>query len=307
MREVVAELPRLLTLLFTWSSMLAVGMSHTFAEVFAPFRHVGRVLAALLANFVLAPVAAVLIVRAFHLRVEHALGLLLLATAAGAPILVAMVRAARGEQAIAARLIVLLVSVTVVSMPFVIPWILSHPELSGVARAEVSALAIAKPLLVNVLLPLAIGLVVRWRAASLARRARPATGRLASISLVLLLLVTTLGNLRDLAELFTTTAMAAMLAFTAVAFAIGYVCGGRDRERRVVFGLGTGQRDVAVAAVVATQAIGNDDTLVMVLDGSVAAVLLLFGIALLLRLRRRAPERPPRRWAVRFGPPAKRV
>jgi BASS family bile acid:Na+ symporter len=305
MREFLDVFPSYATIVFTWTSMLSLGLSHTFAEIFAPFRHVGRVLAALFANFVLVPLAAILIIRAFNLQVEHAVGLLLLASAGGAPIVVAMVRAARGEQAIVARLIVLLVSVTVVYMPLVVPWVLSHPDLSGMGSAEVSMLAIAQPLLVNVLLPLAIGLVVRWRAASFAARVRPYTGRLATISLVLLLLVTTFGNLGDIADLFTTPAIAAMLVFTVAAFAIGYVSGGRDRERRVVFGLGTGQRDVAVAAVVATQTIGNDDTLVMVLDGSLAAVLLLFGIAMLLRLRRRAPERTPEPWEAPLAPPAK--
>ncbi len=55
----------------------------------------------------------------------------------------------------------------------------------------------------------------------------------------------------------------------------------------------------------ATQAIGDEDTIVMVLDGSLAALLLLFAIAVLLRRRPRAPERPPERWSVPLAPPAK--
>lgn len=296
MRDFVDAFPSYATLVFTWSSMLTVGLSHTFAEVFAPFRRVSRVLGALVASFVLAPLAAVLVIRIFDLKVEHALGLFLLATAGGAPILVPLVRAARGDRAIAARLIVLLVSVTIVYMPLVVPWVLSHPELSHIARGRVSALAIAEPLLVNVLLPLAIGLVLRWRAASFAARVQPFSGRVAMLALVLLLVVTAILDMRDIIALFTTPAMAAVLTFTALAFVIGYACGGRERERRVVFGLGTGQRDIAVAAVVATQAIGDDQTLVMVLDGSLAAVLLLFAIALLLR-------RAPGRWAAQWAHP----
>lgn len=305
MREFLDVFPSIATLVFTWSSMLSLGLSHTFAEIFAPFRHVGRVLAAVFANFVLVPIAALLVIRAFDLQTEHAVGLLLLASAGGAPIVIAMVGAARGEQAMVARLIVLLVSVTFLYLPLVVPWVLSHPELSGMRGAEVSMGAIALPVLLNVLLPLAIGLVVRWRAAAFAARVRPYTGRLATIAIVLLLTVTTLGNLDDIADLFTTPAIAAMLTFTVAAFAIGYLSGGRDRERRVVFGLGTGQRDVAIAAVVATQTIDDDETLVMVLDGSLAAVLLLFGIAVLLRRRPRAPERTPEPWEVPLAPPAK--
>jgi BASS family bile acid:Na+ symporter len=300
-RAFLDQFPTYATLVFTWSSKLALGLSHTFGEIFTPFRHVGRVLAALFANFVLVPLAAIVIIRAFDLRVEHAVGLLLLATAAGAPITVVMVQVARGEPAIIARLIVLLVSITVLYVAFVVPWVLSHPDFSGMARADVSAFAIARPLLQNVLLPLAIGLAVRWRAASLSARIRPFMSRLSILALVLLLTVTTLANLDELAALITTPATAAIVVFTVVAFVIGYMSGGRSRERRVVFGLGTGQRDVAAAAVVATQTIGHDETLVMVLDGSLLAVLLLLGIAVLLRLRLRTPERPKRRW----GDPAR--
>ena len=53
--------------LFVVSSMLAVGLGLTISEIFAPLRNVKLVVLALIANFVLMPLAAILISRMLQL------------------------------------------------------------------------------------------------------------------------------------------------------------------------------------------------------------------------------------------------
>ena len=67
-------------LLFVITNMLALGMGLTLREVIAPLRNVALSLKAFLANFVLVPVVAYVLVQFFHLEHGYSLGLILLAT-----------------------------------------------------------------------------------------------------------------------------------------------------------------------------------------------------------------------------------
>jgi BASS family bile acid:Na+ symporter len=303
--DLLRAIPDIATAVFTWSSMLAVGLAHTFQEVFGPLRRVRTVILALVANFVLAPLLAELLIRVFSLEAPHAIGLLLLSTAAGAPFVVQLVKVAEGDLARTAALLVLLMPVSVPTIALVLPMVLANPALSGFASTRVSVGAIAWPLVLNILLPLAIGLVVRRLAEPLATRVQPSMGKTASVAVVVLIASTVLVNLPAIVALFTHVAIVALLLFTAGAFVIGYLCGGRDRERRVVLGLGTGLRGAAAAMVVATQTIEDPGTLVMVLGGLTASPLLLLAVAWLLRRRRHEwPGQPEGRWGERSGAPA---
>src|SRR5207247_1347590 len=87
------------------SSMLAVGVSLTVGQVVAPLRN-GRVVSlALLANFVLMPLGAILVARLLWLDEPLRVALLLLGTAAGAPFLPKLAGIAKGDLALLTLLI----------------------------------------------------------------------------------------------------------------------------------------------------------------------------------------------------------
>ncbi len=293
------------TFVFTVSSMLSVGMTFSVRELFAPLRNFRIVLLILAINFVLIPLYAVLVIQVFSPPPAFGLGIFLIAAGAGAPFVIKLVSAAEGHVAKTASMLVLLVVATVIYLPFVVPWVLEHPALTGIAHAPVDAAAIARPLLLGVLLPLAIGLWIRAQNRAFAQRMQPIMGKLASIALVVLVTATVLVNLRGILELFITTTGAAIAVFILGAFAIGYACGGRNHERRIVLGLGSAQRNIAAAMVVATQSIGDAGTIIVVVSASVIGLALLFGLAALLRRHQRArPRRPTlQRWGEHWGTP----
>lgn len=97
-----------------------------------------------------------------------------------------------------------------------------------------------------------------------------------------------LGSARGRA--FTISLLAAVLVIGG-AFVIGYLLA-FDRPSSVVLGLGTAQRNIAAAAVVATQAVDDPDTMVMVIATSLAGFAILFPIAAWLRRYQRTE-----RWA----------
>ena len=106
-REFFEAIGSLSGLLFIISSMLAMGMSLTMAQILQPLKNVRLVLMALLANFVLVPLLAYIIILVIPLEQSLQIGLIVLATAAGAPFLPKLVQGAKGNVAFGVGLMVL--------------------------------------------------------------------------------------------------------------------------------------------------------------------------------------------------------
>jgi bile acid:Na+ symporter, BASS family len=257
------------------SSMLAAGFGFTFREILAPLREPHPIARALLGNFVLVPLLAIAIVHAFSLDPALELGLILLGTAAGAPFLIKLVAIARVDVALGTALLVLLVPVTVMFMAIAVPFL--APD------AAVDPVAIALPLTLTLLLPLALGLLVTEKAPKWSRRLQPTARIVSTVSLVLLLATTLVVNVRELREIVASPALVAILLFVVGSFVIGYVIASPHPERRVVLSLGTAQRNIAAATVVAAEGFRGPDTLLLVVLASLAGLLLLIPIARWLR------------------------
>ena len=203
-------------------------------------------------------------------------GLMLVATAAGAPFLIKLTQRAEGDLAYAAGLLVLLLVITIIYMPVVVPLI--APE------AAVSAMSIATPLVLTTLLPLGVGLLVDAWFEPLTERLLPIMNKASSVALLVVVVGDVSGQLRsDLGRVWHEAIRRAHRGRRP--FAIGYFLGGPDIRKREGVGLGTAQRNIAAATVVATQTFGEADTVVMVIVTSVASMCILFPVASALRRR----------------------
>ena len=130
-------------------------------------------------NFILVPIVVHLITLILPLDESLEIGLILLATAAGAPFLPKLAEVAKGSVALSVGLMVPLMIVTISYLPIVLPLLLS-----GV---EVSPWDIAKSLIIMMLLPLAIGRFVNARYADVAHLYL--TIRITTISMLLYLMM----------------------------------------------------------------------------------------------------------------------
>ncbi|MER7456622.1 bile acid:sodium symporter [Micromonospora sp. NPDC126480] len=285
MRAVLATVADLAVLVFAVTSMLSVGLAHSARQILGPLRDVGALARALVANFVLVPVFALGVLWLWRLDRPLAAGLILVALSAGAPFLITLTEVARSDVALSATLLVLLLPATVVYAPVVVPRVL--PE------ADVSVGALALPLFLTMLLPLAAGLLVNSRWPAPARRWGPPARRVSTLALVVVVLATTLANVSTIIALFVEGAILPALLVIAGAFGLGYLLGGRDRNARTVLGLGTSQRNIAAATVMATQGFADHDTVVMVIVTSLAGFALLFPVAMVLRRREPVPVGRP--------------
>lgn len=250
MTETLQTLAQLFALIFVVGSMAAMGLSLTMKGIITPLRNGRLVILALVANFVLVPALAYLINLVFDMDQPIETGLILLATAAGAPFLPKLAEAAKGNVAFSVGLMVMLMVVTVVYLPLVLPLLLS-----GV---EVDPWDIASSLIVLMLIPLAIALFVRARWEGIAASGQPIFASAANFSLIALMVLALVLNFSSMVDLVGSLGLLAGIIFIVGALLLGLLVGGRSPEIRSVAGLGTGQRNISAALVVGAQNFDSD-------------------------------------------------
>src|SRR5437773_12296799 len=216
--ELIQKLVPVCMLVFVLSSMLAMGFGLTVGEIVAPLRNVRRVVMSLLANFLLVPLVALALAALLRLDQPLGVGLLLLGSAAGAPFLPKLAQLAKWNLAFAVGLMVLLMVITVGYLPLVLP-----AFLPGVS---INPTKIARSLFFLMLVPLAVALAVNARFPSVAARTTPLLNRIANLSLIALVLLLVITNIKHVLAVFGTGGILAGLLFIAVAFAVGWWLGG---------------------------------------------------------------------------------
>lgn len=262
--EFIQALGTISGLLFIITSMLGMGMSLTLDQIIKPLRNPRLVLLALLANFVLVPLLAYAITWLIPLEPSLKIGLIVLATAAGAPFLPKLVQGAKGNIAFGVGMMVLLMVVTIIYLPLVLPFLLP-----GVS---VNPWDIAKSLIVLMLIPLALGLMLKAHSPDSANNWQPVMNRISGLAMLILLVVGLGMNVANIVSLIGTGGFLALLLFIIGSLLIGYLLGGGDSTVRSVMALGTAQRNVSAAILVSAQNFSGTMTLPFVL---VAAILLL--------------------------------
>jgi predicted Na+-dependent transporter len=267
--EILQVLMNLSVLVFVITSMLAMGLNLSVKQIIAPLQDVKLVILALVANFVLVPILAYLILTVIKLDQGLATGLILMATAAGAPFLPKLAQAAKGNMAFSVGLMVLLMIVTIVYMPLVLPLLLQ-----GV---EVNPLEIARSLIIMMLIPLAIGLFVKARYETIAESLQPHMSQTSTVAIAILMVTGLVLNWQAIVGVLGTGTIIAIVLFLLGALVIGYLLGGKDSGIRSVLGLGTAQRNLSAALVVAAQNFSDDPNVItmILVAGLVGLVLLM--------------------------------
>ena len=282
MSEILAVIMNLSVLVFVITSMLAMGLNLTVKQIVEPLRNTRLVILALIANFILVPILAYLIISVIHLEQGLATGLILMATAAGAPFLPKLAQAAKGNLAFAVGLMVLLMVVTIIYMPIVLPLLLQ-----GV---EVNPWDIAKSLIIMMLIPLAIGLFIKARYESTAESLQPHMSQTSTVAIAILMVTGIVLNFSAIVGVIGTGAIIAILVFLVVALILGYFLGGAESGTRSVLGLGTAQRNLSAALVVAAQNFADDpNVLTMILVAGLVGLVLLMVVGGELGRREAAP------------------
>lgn len=172
----------LVVVIFTVSNLAAMGLELEVRETIGTFRNPRFVLLTLLWGWMVGPAIAWLITQFIPLQEAHAAGLMLISLAPTAPFFPMMVRRARGNMPFAASFMLLTTVGTVVLLPLLAPLL--------VKGVTVSVMALAKPMLTMVLLPLVVGALIRALAGPLADKLFPVIKNIGGVSLLICLVMT---------------------------------------------------------------------------------------------------------------------
>ena len=269
--EILSKAATVAMLSFVVSSMLAMGAGLTVPQIAEPLRNARLVILTLLANFVVMPLGALALAKVLWLDEPLGIGLLLLGCAAGAPFLPKLAELAKGNLAFAVGAMVLLMVVTIGYLPVVLPLLLP-----GVT---VDPWQIARSLLLLMLLPLVIGLGLKAYYGDLAARVKPALDWISNVSLILLVCLITAANIDKVLQVFGTRGILAGILFIALGLGTGWLLGGPDVDTKRVMALGTGQRNIAAALVVASQSFSDPKVVVMVIVVAIVGLVVLMPLS----------------------------
>jgi len=267
MTEIMETLAGLSMLVFVIGSMTSMGLTLKINQIIAPLKNVKLVVLALVVNFILIPITAYLITLALPLDEPLRIGLILLSTAAGAPFLPKLAEVSKGNVAFSVGLMVLLMIATIIYLPLVLPLLLG-----GV---EVNPWDIAQSLIVMMLIPLAVGLFINGRYEDIATNIQPTFGQASNIALLVMSVLGLVLNFKDMIGLVGSLGILAGIIFIIAATAIGYFLGGSDSDIKSVMGLGTGQRNISAALVVAGQSFDMDVVTYLIVISVVGLVVLM--------------------------------
>jgi BASS family bile acid:Na+ symporter len=245
-----------LVLIFTVSNLAAMGLQVRVPEVVVALRNKKSLALIFLWGWVLGPAVGYLITRILPLAEPYVVVVFLCSLAPCAPFLQQMVDKARGDMGFAGAFVPLVMVGTVVLMPMMAPLLIT-----GVT---ISTMALAKPLLLTILLPLIIGAAVRHYADKAATKIFPAVKGLALIS-TLLTIVSCLmlygrGMLDTAGELALLSMTLFMVGMGLITYCFGF---GMKQNQRSVMALGMGTRNIAAVLAAALAIPGADPRIVV--------------------------------------------
>ena len=256
--------------LFIVAGMAGMGLSLTVPRIMEPLRDVRMVALLLAVNFVVVPVVAIAATRILPMDDSAAVAVTLIACCAGAPFLPKLAGLAKGDAALSVGAMVLLMVVTVIYAPIVVPLV--------VEGAEVDPMDIASSLIILMLIPLGLGLFVKARYEELADSWVGTATQASSIGLMLGIVAALLVSWQDVVGAIGSWIFVGVAIILATGFIAGYFAGfGRSRSDMTVLGLATAQRNIAAAMVVAASLSG--DVVVLTLVGALVLPVVLIVLA----------------------------
>jgi BASS family bile acid:Na+ symporter len=260
--------------------MVSMGLKVSLTEVWSSLRQWRVLVLGLIANFVLVPAATLSLLRLFGAGPLVSIGFFILAVSPGAPVGPPVTAIARGNVPFAVALMIVLSVLSAFLSPALLsmfaPWIAPTSDL------HVDYLAIVKTLLVMQLAPLAVGLALNRWAPNLGKRIAGPVGWIANVLLIALIVAIVVTQF-DLLAAIRLRAWAGMTVLLIVSFAIGWLCGGSNRDSRAAMAVTTASRNVAVGLLIAGKNLPDSPALVAVVAFGLYCIVGTLAFAMLIR------------------------
>jgi bile acid:Na+ symporter, BASS family len=258
--------------IFMVGSLLEMGLRLNLPDALRGLRSMRFVAYTVVWSFVICPALAYAITLVIPLEPTYAIGLILLGMAPCAPFVPILVDKAKGDLGFTAAFMLLASVGTVVCMPFTVPLLAKG--------LTTSAWAIAKPLLLVVLLPMAFGVIIRRNADAIASKMLPFAKKLAGIAGLLWAILCLIIYGKGLLSLAGSYAVASELIFFGIIYFGTYSLGiGLQHEQKVVVSVGVTTRNLGACLTPLLSAPNVDEraTLMIVLALPIMVIVTLLG------------------------------
>jgi BASS family bile acid:Na+ symporter len=224
--------------------MVSIGMQVTGAQIIGAVSNIGLMVRALLANLIILPLVAVLLVWAFSIPQGLAIGFLLVAASPGAPLIPKLAEVARANLPFAVGLMFILAVLAIVTTPLTASVILPLDE-----NIQFDTLRVMRSLTILQLITLFAGLgIQRWLPKVKGVLLRPLI-LLANLSLIVIIALVVWRDYQTLFALPWTTVLAILLLISC-ALLSGWLLGGPQTGTRKALALGTSAQSNGLALLI---------------------------------------------------------
>ena len=239
-------------------------------RIVEPLRDMRMVALLLVANFVAVPLVAIAAAKILPMEEAAATAVIIIGCCAGAPFLPKLALLAKGDAAVSVGAMVMLMVVTVIYAPIVVPAV--------VEGADVDAWEIASSLILFMLIPLGLGLLIKARYEELAASWVGVAAQISSVALLIGIGAALFVTWRDIIGAIGSWIFIGVAIILVAGLASGYLAGyGRSKRDMTVTAMATAQRNISAAIVVAASLSG--DVVVLTLVGALVIPIALIVLA----------------------------
>jgi len=240
MTELLMPMLKIALVIFMAGNLLDMGLRLNPRDAVAGLRDARFVAYTLAWGFVLGPALAYAITLVLPLAPPYAMGLILMGMAPCAPFVPMLAGKAKGDLGYTAAFMLLTAVGTVLFMPVAVPLM--------VQGLTVSAWAIAKPLLVVIFIPLAVGMLVLWKSPASASRIQPWVKKITGLATIATGVLCVVVYGKGLLSVPGSFALLAQLVFFFVMTAFSYwLAFGLRQDRKIVLSIGMATRNLGAA------------------------------------------------------------
>lgn len=259
--EICTLVMKISLVFFMAGNLMDMGLRLNLPEAIKGLKDIKFVMYTLLWGFILGPVIAYTITLFMPIDESLAVGLILLSLAPCAPFVPIFVTKAKGDLGYTAAYMFLVAIGTIILMPIGVPLL--------VKGLTVTAWAIARPLIIMILIPLLIGMVIRGRSVKTADLIQPVVKKITMIFTILVFVLLVVIYFKGIVSVMGSLAIATQLIFFFTLTTLSYLMGfGLKHEQKIVLSIGNSTRNLgaAVAPLFAATAIAPEAIIMVVLS-----------------------------------------
>ena len=268
--EICTLLLKISLVVFMAGNLMDMGLRLNPADAVRGLRNIPFVAHTLIWGFVIGPAVAYVVTLVIPLEPQYAIGLILLGMTPCAPFVPVFVNKANGDLGYTAAFMLLVAVATILFMPFAVPFM--------VEGLSVSAWAIAKPLIIMILIPLIIGMIILKYSAETAAKIQPIVKKITGLFTIFTFIFIIIVYVKGMISVSGEFAVAAQLVFFLIMTVLPYWFGfGLQHDQKIILSIGMSTRNLG-AAIAPLFSVATIDQRAMVMVVLGLPIMVLFAV-----------------------------